>query len=160
MKQRMIQLALWAGVIGMAVLIFAMSAQNGEASTASSDTFVLPLLNLLDRLFDLTEASRESLYWTLQLIVRKIAHISEYALLAFLIRILAMSYRAHRPGMIGWLIAVVYAATDELHQFFIGGRSSQFTDVLVDAFGALLGVAAAWAVARFIASTHHAKEEP
>ena len=38
------------------------------------------------------------------------------------------------------LIATAYAATDELHQVFVPGRSAEFTDVLLDSLGALAGI--------------------
>lgn len=153
-------MALWLGVIGMAALIFLMSAQTGDVSTASSDSIVLPLLRLIRRVRSLSAGEADALYWTLQLIVRKAAHVGEYALLALLIRMLAASYGCRHAGILGWALAVAYAATDELHQSLVSARSAQFTDVLVDACGALLGVSAAWAVARLAVSIHHSKEEP
>ena len=160
MKRRMIRLALWVGVTGMAVLIFLMSAQTGDASMVSSDSVVLPVLKLIGRLHALSDEAKDSLYWTLQLIVRKAAHVGEYALLALLIRMLAASYGCRHAGILGWALAVAYAATDELHQSLVSARSAQFTDVLVDASGALLGVAAAWLTGRLRAAFHHSKEEP
>ena len=38
------------------------------------------------------------------------------------------------------LIATAYAATDEVHQVFVPGRSAEFTDVLLDSLGALVGI--------------------
>ena len=153
-------MALWLGVIGMAALIFLMSAQTGDVSTASSDSIVLPLLRLIRRVRSLSAGEADALYWTLQLIVRKAAHVGEYALLALLIRMLADSYGCRHAGILGWALAVAYAATDELHQSLVSARSAQFTDVLVDASGALLGVAAAWLTGRLRAAFHHSKEEP
>ena len=160
MKQRILRMALWLGVIGMAALIFLMSAQTGDVSTASSDSIVLPLLRLIRRVLSLSAEEADALYWTLQLIVRKAAHVGEYALLALLIRMLAASYGCRHAGILGWALAVAYAATDELHQSLVSARSAQFTDVLVDASGALLGVAAAWLAGRLRAAFHHSKEEP
>jgi VanZ family protein len=39
-----------------------------------------------------------------------------------------------------WFLAVLYAATDEIHQTFVPGRSGRLTDVLIDAAGAAVGV--------------------
>ena len=41
-----------------------------------------------------------------------------------------------------WLIAALYAASDEIHQLFVPGRSGQLSDVILDSAGALAGVAA------------------
>lgn len=40
-----------------------------------------------------------------------------------------------------WLIAALYAASDEIHQLFVPGRSGQLSDVILDSAGALAGVA-------------------
>ena len=160
MKQCILRMALWLGVIGMAVVIFLLSAQTGDVSTASSDSIVLPLLRLIRRVRTLSAKEADTLYWTLQLIVRKAAHVWEYALLALLIRTLASSYGCRHAGILGWALAVAYAVTDEMHQSMVSARSAQFTDVLVDASGAMLGVAAAWLFGRLRAAFHHSKEEP
>ena len=47
------------------------------------------------------------------------------------------------PGKRGlaWLLALVYAVTDELHQSFVPGRYSSVWDVLIfDNFGALISL--------------------
>lgn len=77
---------------------------------------------------------------TLDLVLRKLAHAAEYALLT-----LAWAW-ALRPATrlsapLGALIALLYAATDEYHQTFVAGRSGSATDVLVDAIG--VGIALA-----------------
>lgn len=41
-----------------------------------------------------------------------------------------------------WLIAALYAASDEIHQLLVPGRSGQLSDVILDSAGALAGVAA------------------
>ena len=41
--------------------------------------------------------------------------------------------------------AVLYGASDELHQLSTPGRHGQYTDVLIDAVGALLFIGAVWA---------------
>ncbi|UYJ41604.1 MAG: VanZ family protein [Lachnospiraceae bacterium] len=38
--------------------------------------------------------------------------------------------------MFSWMIAVLYACTDEYHQLFVPGRSGQLRDVMIDAVGA------------------------
>ena len=44
----------------------------------------------------------------------------------------------------GYIIAIstvfIYACTDEFHQLFVPGRSGQFTDVLIDTAGGLIGL--------------------
>jgi VanZ family protein len=71
-------------------------------------------------------------------ILRKCAHMVEYGLLWFLWW-RALGYGAKLPAA---AIAVAYAATDELHQHFIEGRHGTPVDVLIDAVGIVLAVAA------------------
>lgn len=53
------------------------------------------------------------------------------------------AWRKFRKEMfLPWLIAVLYAASDEIHQLFVPGRSGQLSDVILDSAGALAGVAA------------------
>ncbi|MFP3514028.1 VanZ family protein, partial [Peribacillus sp. SIMBA_075] len=42
-----------------------------------------------------------------------------------------------------------YAATDEVHQLFIPGRSGEARDVLIDSTGAAAGLTCYWLVAKF-----------
>lgn len=49
-----------------------------------------------------------------------------------------------RCAGVAWLLAVIYAVTDEVHQSFVPGRQPAVADVLVfDALGAALGLLAA-----------------
>ena len=53
------------------------------------------------------------------------------------------AWRKFRKEMfLPWLIAALYAASDEIHQLFVPGRSGQLSDVILDSAGALEGVAA------------------
>ena len=72
---------------------------------------------------------------TWDLVLRKLAHAAEFALLAALLqRWLA------RPWL-ALLAASAYAATDELHQAFVAGRVASPVDWAIDTAGALIGVA-------------------
>ena len=73
---------------------------------------------------------------TWDLVLRKLAHAAEFALLA------ALLLRALRRPLPAFVVAVLYAASDELHQHFVRGRAARPLDVAIDAAGALLGLAA------------------
>ena len=45
-----------------------------------------------------------------------------------------------KRGGISFLIGLMYACLDELHQFFISERSAQITDVMIDSMGVLFGI--------------------
>jgi VanZ family protein len=67
-------------------------------------------------------------------VLRKLAHMTEYAILAALL--------ARATGSIAWAfaLAVAYAGTDELHQTFVRGRHGAPLDVGIDAVGAAVGL--------------------
>ena len=69
-------------------------------------------------------------------ILRKCAHATEYAVLA------ALLLRALGNLPVAFALTVAYAASDELHQTFVRGRHGSAYDVLIDAAGAAIGLAA------------------
>jgi VanZ family protein len=50
-----------------------------------------------------------------------------------------------RTAVLAIAIAVAYAASDEIHQMFVPGRSADAADLIADAVGACTGTAACWA---------------
>lgn len=71
---------------------------------------------------------------TWDLVLRKLAHMTEYAILA------ALLYRATRSAPLAFALASAYAVTDELHQTFVGGRHGSPVDWAIDTAGAGIGV--------------------
>jgi VanZ family protein len=72
---------------------------------------------------------------------RKIVHASEYALLCFLWwRALRSKLDPRRALGAAWVIAALYAASDEYHQSFVSGRHATWVDVAIDSMGAGLFV--------------------
>ena len=73
---------------------------------------------------------------TWDLILRKIAHLSEYAILG------ALLLRAIQRPAVAILAGALYAVTDEVHQHFVRGRHAAWYDVLIDTVGVTIGVLA------------------
>src|SRR6266568_9408329 len=69
-------------------------------------------------------------------VLRKGAHMTEYALLG------ALLLRALGRELPAFLAALTYAAGDELHQHFVRGRHSSPIDVAIDAVGIAIGLLA------------------
>jgi len=75
------------------------------------------------------------------LILRKAAHIAEYAILTLLLlRAIANSCSTGASGtrLLSGLLSVLYAVSDELHQSFIPTRCPRCTDVLIDSIGVVI----------------------
>jgi len=67
-------------------------------------------------------------------ILRKGAHVTEHAVLG------ALLYRALRREPLALAVGIAYAATDEVHQYFVRGRHASPVDVAIDAVGVALGM--------------------
>jgi VanZ family protein len=83
---------------------------------------------------------KEALNFGQSTLVSKLAHVTEYAIQGWLIQWARGGRNRQRAGWSSWLIAVLYAATDEFHQSFTPGRTPAVTDVMIDSFGAAIGV--------------------
>jgi VanZ family protein len=73
----------------------------------------------------------------------KITHFLEYGILSFL---LARALTAQAPEswqknfrLLAVIIAIIYGASDEIHQLFVPGRQCSFFDFVFDSLGALFG---------------------
>jgi VanZ family protein len=89
-------------------------------------------------------------------IVRKCAHLAEYAVLALLLRWAlrkppeseAPPWRWPEAGLVLALVAL-YAASDEFHQTFVPSRQGCVSDVLLDTAGGAFGLLCWWAAGRW-----------
>jgi len=77
-------------------------------------------------------------YW-LEMLLRKIAHAMEYAVLGCLLA-RALGARGWRSTAVAVALGALYAASDEWHQTFVAGRKGNLWDVMLDSAAALAGV--------------------
>jgi VanZ family protein len=105
----------WTALVAWAILIFLFSAQPSLGTGWGIWDFVL----------------------------RKMAHMGEFAVLFMLVRhVVRMHGAAGRISMVsGVAIALMYAVSDEYHQSFVPGRTASVRDVLFDLAGILIGIA-------------------
>lgn len=125
---------LWMGVI------FYFSSQTGTDSAQMSDPITNTTTQIIVPDYDkLPAPEKKEIYDTTSLVIRKIAHYTEYAILALLVyfSFYFFSKRKYLNYGFSLLIAVLYAVSDEFHQSFIANRTAVFNDVLIDSLGAL-----------------------
>jgi VanZ family protein len=67
-------------------------------------------------------------------LLRKAAHMAEYAILG------ALLLRALGRELPAFLVGVAYAVTDEIHQHFVEGRHASPVDVALDSVGVAVGI--------------------
>src|SRR5438093_1320913 len=74
-------------------------------------------------------------------VVRKLAHFTEYLVLSVLLyRALRARQRSSlQAAGLAFVIAGLYAVSDEFHQWFVPGRTAAATDCLIDVSGAVAG---------------------
>lgn len=140
MKKSVLFVCILILTLGWMLLIFGFSSQSGTESQGLSSLIARPLAKLLMQFGrELTAKEEADFYVNVELVVRKIAHVTEFAILGGLLTLLFQSLRIRRLWL-PLLCGVLYAAIDEWHQSFTPGRSSALTDVLIDSCGVLLGV--------------------
>lgn len=122
--------------IAIAVAIFLFSAQPADESADTSNGVIEAVVRELVKLNpNMDEAKMSEL---LVLPVRKLAHMTEFAALYFSLLLTFYAWqpdiKMHRKKVVllSLLITFLYACSDELHQLFVSGRASRFTDVCID----------------------------
>ena len=124
-------------------VIFWFSAQEAQASSDLSGGFIERLLSLLLKDFDaMDETSRLAMIDSLQTLVRKCAHMGVYAVLGVFVILFMSTFPvgSARQFIIALALCVTYAASDEIHQYFVPGRSCEIRDVCIDSLGSLVGI--------------------
>lgn len=88
--------------------------------------------------------------YSINFVFFKTLHVLEYALLfLFSYRAVKISFRQTPVrfwGIYGYVVTIIYAMTDELHQMFVPTREGRLRDVIIDAVGGLI----AWYLIRRI----------
>lgn len=144
MKKRVVAAVVcWVLTISWMAFIFAMSSQNGETSAEISGSVTEAIVSVVTPEYDaLPEEEQKALVADWHGVVRKGAHFCEYAVLgALLLCSLSLSLTRRKLAVsLALPMAAMYAASDEWHQAFVGGRGPSVADVGIDTLGALLGI--------------------
>lgn len=145
-----------AGVLALLwmCVIFFFSAQAKEESSAVSEAFSYRVISSSRFLFhlDIDEEELRRIASAIENGVRKAAHMTEFGILSVLIYIWLQSrqLKTVNRAFLAVFLAMLYAASDEVHQLFVPGRAGMFGDVMIDSAGALLGVSVFIGVKRCI----------
>jgi VanZ family protein len=137
----------WLPALIWMALIF--SASSDVESFAHSSRILAPLLHWL-----FPQMPDDTMY-LIVLIVRKCAHMTEYAVFALLLwRALRKPMKNDprpwiwREARLALLMVALYAASDEFHQMFVPERTARVTDVLIDTAGGAASLLALWLLGR------------
>ena len=130
----------WSLLIGWMLLIFFMSNQPADISTKQSD-LVIKLFSVVG--IDLNTHLGE----LASFVVRKVAHFTEYFILyCFTIAVCKHYVKIKKARIYCLFIVLGYAISDEIHQYFIPGRSMAIRDVVIDFSGGILGFIVNWII--------------
>lgn len=132
-------------IISIAIMgiIFYFSAENSQMSNTSSGNFKKIILNIISPVLPDKAVSFIMEY------IRKIAHFTLYFSLGLSTALTAkeihqFKYADRRVSVKAYIYAfafcIIYSVSDELHQYFVPGRSCKLTDVLLDSCGALTSI--------------------
>jgi VanZ family protein len=131
-----------------AVVIFWLSTERfGTSFSRTMEAGFLGLLHL---------NLPPGMFLTLHTISRKLAHLGEYGVLAFLIyRSFGSQNRTNWEPQLAFasvLAATAYSLTDEFHQLFVPGRGASLTDCAFDSIGAVIAMFLVYAYSRALDS--------
>ena len=127
----------WALVFVWMVLIFCLSAQESDDSAELSNAFLAFINNFLG--IDLSH-----------FFVHKLAHATEYFFLAVFFSNAFYFTKDKALPLLSLTLTLLYAASDEIHQYFIPGRACSFKDILVDGTGAIIGILVFYLLHKFL----------
>lgn len=124
---------LWMGVI------FSFSNASSDESNDSSMGVIRYVVKKIYR--DKDDSEIEKIVIKVNKPFRKLAHASVYFVLANFICSIVIVFKDKIKMciIISLIICFLFACTDEWHQTFINQRTGQFSDVLIDTLGALVG---------------------
>ncbi len=90
----------------------------------------------------------------LHFLIRKLAHVTEYAIFAFFLYHALQGGRARawrwRTAVTAIFIAGAYSLSDEFHQTFVPGRGPALRDCALDTVGATVGILILYGKSRLV----------
>ena len=116
------------------IVIYNFSSKTSSVSSNES-MFITDFIAKL-----LFENPSEKTLYIIEVIIRKVAHITEFAILSILYCFVFNSFGYNIRTTIWTVMFVfIYALSDEIHQYFVPGRACRLYDIVIDTVGGFLG---------------------
>lgn len=124
------------------IMIFRFSSEDSERSSETSGKITKTAVHIAVNNYDkLPKEKQMSILDKATFVIRKSAHFSLYALLGFMVSMAAGRRKPFSLVSAGVIVfCFLYALSDEIHQYFVPGRSCEFRDMMIDTSGALTGM--------------------
>ena len=121
-------------------IIFYLSNQPGNISGGESSHLIYNTLHFIYTCLNLDTSHLNEIILIIHNPLRECMHSLEYLILGVLtINLLIQTQVKENKMIITILFCFIYAATDEIHQLFILGRTFEYFDILMDMVGTLIG---------------------
>ena len=122
------------------ITVFRFSNQGGTESSSTSAKVTKVIVDVVVN--DKKEENKVQFANKIEKVVRKFAHYTIYTIGGVLIMNYAYTTdKTKKQQTFGSLLfGVFYAATDEVHQYFVTGRSARVFDVGIDTLGVITGI--------------------
>ena len=151
-------------LLAICLIAFVFSNESSQKSNDQSSSAAQSLAQAaIENYHDLSERHKALLTDQLNTSLRKGAHAAEFALMGICAALFALTFLPAEPkeGMqasgkkrkalqsqaLIWLAALfclLYAVSDEVHQFFVPGRACLLSDIVLDSLSALSGILFIW----------------
>ena len=122
------------------ITVFRFSNQGGTESSSTSAKVTKVIVDVVVN--DKKEENKVQFANKIEKVVRKFAHYTIYTIGGVLIMNYAYTTDKTKKQQIfgSLLFGVFYAVTDEVHQYFVPGRSARVFDVGIDTLGVITGI--------------------
>lgn len=126
-------------IVAWMAVVFAFSNQPAEESSQTSGGITEKVVRIIVK--EPEKVPQETID-IIETVIRKLAHFTIYSIGGFLIvSFMNTTNMTNKQKIIySIIVAIIYACTDEIHQFFVEGRSCELRDVIIDSMGASTGV--------------------
>lgn len=137
-KERIKRIVYFILVLIWMMIVFMFSNENGEKSSNTSGKFTEQIV----KIFVQDEMDKIELVSKLEPIMRKLAHFTLYTIGGILIfnYINTFKIKTKNKLILTLIIGMLYASSDEIHQYFVSNRGARITDVLIDSSGVVTGI--------------------
>lgn len=132
--------------------VFYFSSQGSDNSSSTNSSFTEFIINLNPNNAKLPTEEKAKLIEDWSTLIRKIAHYSIYTtggfLMAFTFQSRNLNYKKNL--ILSTIVGGGYAITDEIHQYFVPGRSCQLLDMIIDTTGVVTGIIICFTINEFV----------
>lgn len=124
--------------ISWVIIIFTFSNTNSTNSNKLSYSVADKVITITNqvKITNINEENKQIIVKKINKPLRKLAHMLEYFILAFIVFNLLTHYNVKKNiYLITFIFCFIYSLTDEYHQLMVEGRNGQFIDCIIDTCG-------------------------